>query len=139
MNGKVFLDTNILVYAYDSHYPQKQAMAGSILKSGIEQDTAVLSVQVMGEFFVVVTGRIKSPLTPDQASEIIDILQTMMVVEIDMDIVKRAIDTHQRYRISYWDSLIVAAAETAGCETILSEDLNHGQTYNGVLVKDPFR
>ncbi len=138
MSANTFLDTNILVYAYDEHEPEKQIRAQTLLRKAIQEESAVLSVQVLGEFFVVVTRRIKEPLSSSDAEKIIDTLSILPVAEIDLTLVKRAIATQTRYRISYWDSLIVAAAERAGCSTILSEDLNHGQRYNGVLVENPF-
>ncbi len=138
MSANTFLDTNILVYAYDGHEPEKQIRAQTLLRTAIQEESAVLSVQVLGEFFVVVTRRIKEPLSASDAEKIIDTLSILPVAEIDLTLVKRAIATQTRYRISYWDSLIVAAAERAGCSTILSEDLNHGQKYNGVLVENPF-
>jgi len=139
MTGKVFVDTNILVYAYDSSKTRKQKEAQAILTSGIEQDSVVLSVQVLGEFFNVVTRRIKNPMTPDDAQSIIGTLGILPIQEIDFPMVNRAIDTHRQYHISYWDALIIAAAERAGCQRILSEDLNAGQRYNNIPVLNPFK
>jgi predicted nucleic acid-binding protein len=124
MNDKAFLDTNILVYAYDQYDPQKQKKAQSLLTDGMEQENIVLSVQVLGEFFNVVTRHIISVLS---------------IQDIDLTMVNRAIDTHKMYQISYWDSLIIAAAERAECKSILSEDLNDGQTYHGIQVSNPFK
>ena len=78
-------------------------------------------------------------MSPGEAKEIIDTLSILPVQDIDMTMVKRAIDTHELYRISYWDSLIVSAAERAGCRIILSEDLSDGQTYHHILVNNPFK
>jgi predicted nucleic acid-binding protein len=138
MSDKHFLDTNILVYAYDSSDPEKQATAQKLLTQGIEQEDAVLSAQVLGEFFVVVTRRIKEPLSPEQAEQVIDLLSILPVVEVDAKLVKRAILLHKESQASYWDSLIVSAAERAGCTKILSEDLNAGQAYLDVRVENPF-
>ena len=98
-----------------------------------------MSSQVLGEFFVVVTQRIKEPLSADEAMEIIEVLSVLPVAEIDLPLVKHAIETHKVYGISYWDSLIVAAAERTGCHKLVSEDLNDGQKYNGIVVENPFR
>ncbi|MDY6853971.1 MAG: PIN domain-containing protein [Thermodesulfobacteriota bacterium] len=138
-DNKVFLDSNIIVYAYDRHEPNKLAKARSLLKSGITQENAVVSSQVFGEFFVVVTQRIKEPLSADEAMRIIEILSVLPVVEIDLSLVKHAIETHKAYGISYWDSLILAAAEYAECRKLISEDLSDGQEYNGIIVENPFR
>ncbi len=137
-NDKFFIDSNLLVYSCDSSEPQKQPLARELVASLVENGNAVLSVQVLGEFFTVVTGRIPNPLSVEEAETVIDLICTLPVMEIDTAIVRRAIATHRRYGISYWDSLIVAAAERAGCATILSEDLNPGQSYHGILVINPF-
>lgn len=139
MNDRVFMDTNILVYAYDQHDTQKQTKAQGLLTDGIKQENLFLSVQVLGEFFNVVTRHIPQPMTPNEAKEIINTLSILPVQDIDMTMVKRAIDTHEMYQISYWDSLIVSAAERAGCRLILSEDLSDGQTYHNILVNNPFK
>jgi predicted nucleic acid-binding protein len=139
MSDKVFLDTNILVCAYDENEPKKQQKAQDILTDGIEQESSFLSVQVLGEFFNVVTRYIPQPMSSDEALEIIDMLRIMPVQEIDLIMVKRAIDTHKTYKISYWDSLILSAAERAGCTMLFSEDLSDGQTYQNILVRNPFK
>ena len=139
MSDRVLLDTNILVYAYDKHEPEKQIKAQDILKTAIKEDSAILSAQILGEFFVVVTRRIKEPLSINDAEKIIDILTVLQVAEIDRSLVKRAIGTQRDYGISYWDSLVVATAEREGCKKVLSEDLNDGQMYNGVLIENPFK
>ena len=139
MRDRFFLDTNILVYAYDNHDPQKQDKAQQLLTSGIEQENLVLSVQVMGEFFNAATRHIPEPLTPDEVGEIINTLSILPIQEVDLAMVNRAIDTHKKYQISYWDSLIVSAAERAKCTEIISEDLSDGQSYNGIRVRNPFK
>jgi len=138
MSDKAFLDTNILVYAYDQHDPHKQKKAQELITDGIESENLVLSVQVLGEFFNVVTRRIPHPLTTDEAREIVSAISILPVQEIDLVMVNRAIDTRNLYPITYWDALIIAAAERAGCTSILTEDLNDGQTYHEILVRNPF-
>jgi predicted nucleic acid-binding protein len=139
MKDRFFLDTNILVYAYDGHDPNKQKIAQSLVIEGLELDTGILSVQVLGEFFSVVTRQIKRLMTPDEAREAIVLFSNLPVQEIDLTLVQRAIETHKIYGISYWDSLIVAAAERAQCKSILTEDLNDGQVYHGISVSNPFK
>lgn len=138
MSDRVFLDTNVVVYAYDRHDPAKQARAQEILRDGLRDDTAVLSAQVLGEFLVTVTRKIPVPLSLPEAREVVELVGILCAVDIDRSLVKRALDTQQRYQISYWDSLIVAAAERSDCKRILSEDLQHGQSYHGVTVENPF-
>ena len=138
MSDRVFLDTNILVYAYDQHDPRKQNKAQELLTDGIEQENLVLSVQVLGEFFSVITCHIPQPVTPDEAREIIRTISILPVQEIDLAMVNRAIDTHKMYQIAYWDALIISAAERAGCKLILSEDFGIGSVYHEILVRNPF-
>ncbi len=138
MPDREFIDTNVLVYAYDRHDPAKHSQAQELLTRGIENETAVLSVQVLSEFFMVVTRRIPNPLSIEEVEEVMDLVRILPVVELDWAMVRRAIDTHRQYGITYWDSLIVAAAERVGCARILSEDLNPGQSYHGIVVVDPF-
>lgn len=138
MANRDFFDTNILIYAADRSEPEKQSLARRLLNSAVENETGALSVQVLGEFFSVVTRRIPYPLSVEEAEETIHRVAVLPVVELDWALVRRAIDTHKEYGISYWDSLIIAAAEKAGCTQIVSEDLNSGQSYHGITVVDPF-
>ena len=138
MSDRAFLDTNILVYAYDQNESRKQAIAQQLIIHGIEKENLILSVQVLGEFFNVVTRRIPQPMAPDEAKEIIATISILPVQEIDLAMVNRAIGTHRRYQISYWDALIVSAAERAGCTSIFSEDLSDGQMYHSIEVLNPF-
>ncbi len=138
MTDSTFLDTNVLVYAYDKQHPKKQRTAQVLLREGIETESVVLSSQVLGEFFVVVTRKLKNPMSTEEAEEIIALLGVLQIVDIDLSLVNLAVENHKKYGISYWDSLIVAAAARAGCKRVMTEDLNHGQEYNSVLVENPF-
>ena len=138
MADREFFDTNILIYASDRSEPEKQPQARRLLKNAIENETGVISAQVLSEFLTVVTRRIQQPLSLEEAEEAIEQLAILPVVEVDLALVKQAISTCLEYHISYWDSLIIAAAERAGCTRILSEDLNPGQSYHGIAVVNPF-
>jgi predicted nucleic acid-binding protein len=138
MKGANFFDTNILVYAYNNHFPDKQQRAQEVIISAVRNGNGVLSTQVLGEFFTVVTRKIRTPLSVRDARSIIQYMGSMPVQEIDVLIVERALDTLEQYKISYWDSLIIAAAERAQCKRILSEDLNTGQIYHGIEITNPF-
>jgi predicted nucleic acid-binding protein len=122
MSDNAFIDSNIIVCAYDSHEPAKQTKAQALLTSAIKEASAVLSVQVLGEFFAVVTRRIKNPLSVNEAEKIVNILATLPVYEIDLSLVRRAIETQKEYRISYWDSLIIMHA---------CGDIDHGDAGAG--------
>lgn len=133
-----FFDTNILVYASDDSEPDKQPLTIELVESAVENSSGVVSAQVLGEFFNSVTRRIRRPLSMDEAELLIEKYSVMSVVELDLDLVKRAVVTCGQYQVSYWDALIIAAAERAGCARIISEDLNPGQSYHGVVVVNPF-
>ncbi len=138
MSDRAFLDTNVLVYAYDRSAPRKQVRAQELLKQGLEEDSAVLSVQVLGEFFVTVTRKIRTPLSLAEAREVVDMMAVLPLVDTDRPLNRRAIEICERHQISYWDALIVAAAQRASCGKVLSEDLQSGATYDGVRIENPF-
>ena len=101
MNANVFLDTNILVYAYDAGHREKQNIAQTILLECIENETGIVSVQVLGEFFTVVTRKIKQPMSAKEAANIIDLFTIMNVVEIDAAMVKHALDLKETYKFYF--------------------------------------
>ena len=135
---RFFLDSNILIYAYDSDDPQKHSVATRLIADFLANGNAAVSVQVLGEFFVSATRRIPTPLSVEEATAVIDVISALPVIDIDTAMVRRAIATHSRYGTNYWDSLIIAAAERANCTSILSEDMNPGQRYHGMLAVNPF-
>jgi len=134
--SKIFLDTNILVYSLDKKEDEKHHKARAILKDLVEHHQPVLSTQVIKEFYVVSTKKLK--VDPLIVKNIIHNFQHMEIVNNDIALIEQAIDISLLFQLSFWDSLIVAAAEKANCELIYSEDLNHGQSYRGVLVQNPF-
>jgi len=138
MKDKVFFDTNILVYAYDKHDPAKQHIAKDLLLDHIRKQNGYVSLQVFGEFFNVVTKRIANPLSSEEARQAISHLSILNVVSMDIDLMHRAIDNHQKYQTTYWDSLIIAAAARSNCIKLFSEDFNATQIYDGILLENPF-
>jgi predicted nucleic acid-binding protein len=133
-----FLDTNILVYAYDSHVPAKQEIARQILESAILDESAAISAQILSEFFVVVTRKIATPLTAAEAGGAISLFRALPVAEVDAVLVEAAVGIHQRHAVSFWDGLVIAAATRMGCSRLLSEDLQAGQRINGLQIVNPF-
>lgn len=134
--SKIFIDTNIFVYSIDQKEALKKDRAREILKKVIDSHQAVISTQVVKEFYVVATTKLKA----DQfiVKNIIHNFRNMEVVNNDIELIEQAIDISVISQLSFWDSLIIAAAEKAHCEYVFSEDLNAGQTYRGVMVVDPF-
>src|SRR4051812_26070850 len=114
MTDRVFLDTNVLVYAYDRHDPAKHQRAQTLLQERLKAKDAFISAQVLGEFFVTVTRKIKNSLRIEEAIAIIHVLDAIPLIEIDRALVVSAIETHVQHQITYWDGLIIAAAERAG-------------------------
>lgn len=137
-DDKVFLDTNILVYAYSTTPEEKHRRAVEILRELWRLENGVLSTQVLQEFFVVVTRKIPKPLDAGTAREIISDLSKWKVVANDSDSILEAIDIHQRHQLSFWDSMIIEAARRGGAKTLLTEDLSNGAVVEGVEIRNPF-
>lgn len=130
-----FLDTNVVVYAFDRADPARQRTAIAVLTGG---GRLVVSTQVLLEAWWVLTRKLESPLDEDRAREVIDQLCCLPVVATDAELVRRAIDTGRRFRIAVWDALIVEAARSGGCRRLVSEDLQPGMDFDGVVVENPF-
>ena len=131
----VFLDTNVVVYAFDHADPARQRIAIEVVEGS---DRLVVSTQVLLESWWVLTRRLAEPLDETQASEVIDQLCTLPVVSTDPQLVQQAIQTGLRFDIAVWDALIIEAARAAGCHRVLSEDLQTVQDFDGVVVENPF-
>ncbi|HZS93878.1 MAG TPA: PIN domain-containing protein [Chloroflexota bacterium] len=133
-----FCDTNILVYAYDVTAGVKREQAEALLARLWTSDDGVVSVQVLQELFVALTRKIPRPLTAVDARLIVSDMTAWRVVEPNSRDVLDAIDGADRWRVSFWDAMIVTAASRAGARIVWSEDLNAGQSYGDVTVYNPF-
>ena len=134
-----FVDTNILVYAYDkSAGGEKHVIAKQIVEKLWKERNGALSTQVLQEFFVVVTKKVKNPLSFDSAFQIISDLKLWKVATIEVKDILEAIKLSQRYKISFWDALILCSAINLGCSVIWSEDLNSGEYFGKIKVVNPF-
>jgi len=138
MSDNIFVDTNILLYSRDSSEPEKQAIAAARIADLWENRNGRLSVQVLNEYFVNATRKLDPGLSPEEAWDDIEALSAWNPLAIDMHILTRTFTVQRRYQLSWWDSMIIAAAETAGCTRILSEDLSHNTSYFGITVENPF-
>lgn len=139
MSGKRFLNTNVLVYACDSSDAAKQQAALALISTAASRGEGVISTQVLGEFFHATVIRRKL-LTAEEAERAVLAFQAaLIVVAIEPSLVADAIKVHRQYQTRYWDSPIIATAVHQDCAEIASEDLNDGQSYNGVVVRNPFR
>ena len=137
MNGRTFLDTNILIYAYDVDAGRKREIAKGILRDLWSSRNGVLSTQVLQEFYVNVTRKIASPLPKPSARFVVESYAVWCIETSSAEILE-AFRIEDEARIGFWDALVVAAARKAGAERLLSEDLNAGQTIAGVKIENPF-
>jgi predicted nucleic acid-binding protein len=137
MSGADFLDTNVLVYAYQFNDREKQRVAQELVEAAVA-GKFVISVQVLSEFASTLLHKASPLATPDAVTAILDDLSPVRLVDANSDLVRRAVEARRAYGLHFYDGMIVAAAERAGCRRILSEDFNAGQEYFGVVVVNPF-
>jgi predicted nucleic acid-binding protein len=137
MPGADFLDTNVLVYAYELDDPNKHRVAQDFVKRAV-LGKFVISTQVLSEFASTLLRKASPPATPQAVIAILDSLSPIKLIAPDGSIVRRAVEAHALYGLHFYDGMIVAAAERAGCQQIWSEDFNAGQKYFGVSVRNPF-
>jgi predicted nucleic acid-binding protein len=135
MMSKIFIDTNILVYAMDGGSPVKQERCREQLKSLKDDVRGVISTQVMKEFYVATTKKLGADALI--AKDILHRFERFEIVMITPEIIKDSIDCSIINRLSFWDSLIVVSAESARCAKLWTEDLNHGQIIRGVRIENP--
>jgi len=135
----VFVDTNVLVYAWDDADPAKQERAAAWIDHLWDGGNGRLSFQVLQELYVTLTRKLAPGLKPEDARAAIRDLMAWRPETIGPLVLERAWSIEERYGISFWDALIVAAAGSARCETLLTEDLQHGAVLEGVRVVDPFQ
>jgi len=135
---KAFIDTNIIIYAYDVTAGKKHETARIIITDLWDSGLGVISTQVLQEFFVNVVQKIPKPIDKQQAKEIVrDFLKWHVVVNTGDSIID-AIDICSRFGYSFWDSMIIEAAIKGGAAVLISEDLQDGQVLSGVTIKNPF-
>jgi predicted nucleic acid-binding protein len=137
MNARVFVDTNVLVYAHDEKAGSKQKVAKGIILGLRQTRLGAVSMQVLQEFYNTVTRKLASPLPKDEARAIVEDFAYWCVETTPAEI-KQAFLIEDAARIGFWDAMIVAAALKAGASQILSEDLNPDQTIAGVQIVNPF-
>lgn len=136
--AKTFVDTNILIYAYDVSAGRKHEEAVNRVAALWKTETAMISTQVLQEFYVNITRKIAKPLTAKAARSILEDLSRMEVITPDSNAILSAIDLQQEYMLSFWDALILTSAYLGAAETLLTEDLNNGQVIKGVRIMNPF-
>lgn len=137
MSVRDFLDTNVLVYAYDSSNPSKQRIAQDLIRQALTGGS-LISVQVLAELSTTLLHKVKPAARSTDVAEILDSLSPVDTISPDAEMVRRAVEVHAEYGLHFYDGMIVAAAQRGECTRILSEDLNAGQRYLGIVVENPF-
>ncbi len=138
MTGPVFVDTNVFVYRHDSSDPAKQERAESWIGLLAQGRAGRLSFQVLQELYATLTRERSLGLDPAEARQIVEALAVWQPIQPDLAVLRRAWAIEERFRLSWWDALIVAAAEASESPVLLTEDLQDGQRFDGVRVVDPF-
>ncbi|MBS9779291.1 MAG: PIN domain-containing protein [Moraxellaceae bacterium] len=138
---RVYLDTNILVYAIDQRHDERNQKARKLLEELTQTHEIIVSTQVLQEFYVVCTKKLK--IAPTEVENLINNFMTYLfkknnVVSSDVDLILQGIQLSISVPLSLWDALVIAGAKRGNCPIMYSEDLNHGQSYQGVLVQNPF-
>jgi predicted nucleic acid-binding protein len=137
MSAPEFLDSNILFYAYDDTDPRKKGVAEDFVKRAVLGEF-VASTQTLAEFAATLLHKFSPPFHPDEVVAILDALSPIKLVFPDGGMIRRAVEARAAFGLHFYDGMIIASAERAGCARIWSEDLNAGQKYFGVLVQNPF-
>ena len=138
MSGKAFLDTNILLYCFDNADSRKQELARNLVNSLLDVDSARISTQTLQEYYNVLTKKLKC----DKKEALKNVERYSKIFPVHTNTVKdilSAISISVKNKLSFYDSLIIAAAKAEGCGTVYSEDLNDGQKVDGVKIVNPFK
>lgn len=136
--GKAFVDTNVLIYAHDVDAGRKHDIAKDLLRRLWSERRGLLSAQVLQEFYVNATRKIRQPLPRPDARRVVETYAPWCVDSLGPTDITRAFQIEDQAGISFWDALIVAVAARSGAHVLVSEDLNAGQTIAGVTIHDPF-
>ena len=140
MSAENFIDTNIFIYQLERLDARKAEIADELIEHGIATQKACISFQVIQECINAAIRKAKVPLTEDEMRKYMeDVLVPLYSVQSSIRLYQASLDIRSRYRFSFYDSLIVAAALEADCKTLYSEDMNHGQRIEGVTIANPFR
>jgi predicted nucleic acid-binding protein len=138
MNGNVFVDTNILVYSRDASEPEKQHQAMVWMRHLWESRTGRLSFQVLQEYYSIVTNKLQPGMAPQDARDDVQALYAWCPIPVDMNVIKGAWMIQDRFQLSWWDALIISAAQIGDCRLLLTEDLQENQVIGKVRIINPF-
>lgn len=139
MTEKYFLDTNVLVYAFDLDDSRKQRLAKTYLQRLILDEQYVISWQVLNECCQVILKKLTPHISVAKLEQFASSIPEQRIVPFSKAVLEKTLRIHQHVHFSFWDSLIVATAMLSGCDTLLTEDLSHGQTIEHLTIINPFR
>lgn len=135
-----FIDSNVFAYLFDESDAGKRQIAQFLIHAALANGSAQISFQVVQETLNVITQKLAVPITHEDARDFLDqLLLPLWKINPNRTLYQRALDLQARYQFSFYDSLIIAAALEAGCKTLYSEDLQHGQQIEGLTIENPFR
>jgi len=139
MNGRYFLDTNVFVYSFDAGAPAKARRATELIRRAVATGKGIVSFQVAQEFFNVALRRFAQPMTVAEAEQYLaTVFRPLLAVHSSQVLYAEALRLSDRYRLSWYDALIVAAAIEGQSSLLFSEDLQHGQRFGDLRVQNPF-
>jgi predicted nucleic acid-binding protein len=139
MSGRFFLDTNLFVYTFDSRAPSKAKRAAQLIRRAADTGEGIISYQVVQEFFNTAFRRFPQPMTVAEAEQyLVTVLRPLLAVHSSPALYVEGLRIYEKYKVSWYDSLIVAAALEGGCEKLYSEDFQHGQKIEGMRIENPF-
>lgn len=140
MNARFFLDTNVFIYQFDDREPEKTSRASQLVDAAIASRRGVVSYQVVQEFFSVGFSRFEIPLSKSDAEEYFSLVfKPLLAVHSSPALFLEALRIHAEHRFSWYDSLIVAAAQQADCSLLYTEDMQHGRRVGDLRIENPFR
>ena len=138
MTGPCFVDANVFVYAHDPRDASKRARARQWIDALWQERLGRTSIQVLSEYYAVATRKLTPRFPPERAWDYVNELLAWAPQPVDAALLKRAHEIEQRWRLSWWDSLVVGAAQLQDCALLLTEDLQDGAVFGGVTVRSPF-
>ena len=140
MNDKYFLDTNIFIYSFDSSNPEKQSIASKLIQEALDKHNGCTGFQVVQEFLNVATRKFESPLSSTDCQRYLNaVFEPLCEVFTNIELYHKSLDIMDRWKFSFYDSLIISAALHADCAILFTEDLQHGQKVQNLKITNPFR
>jgi predicted nucleic acid-binding protein len=139
MSGKFFLDTNIFVYAFDATAPAKARKAARLVRDAVDTGKGIVSYQVVQEFFNVALRRFAQPMGSAEAEQyLITVFRPLLAIHSSPALYVEALRIAGKYRVAWYDSIIVASALEGRCDVLYSEDFQHGREIEGLRIENPF-